>query len=86
MQNLRIAARYPDGSLWILNKVGSFLSMRKYVAQLIAINQAKILRMTFDPDGAIDVLNDGLRPERPGYFRQADALVCSSPSSNQSPI
>lgn len=37
--------------------------------------KAKILRMTYDPDGAISVLKDGLRPERPGHFVQADALV-----------
>ncbi|EJD00340.1 uncharacterized protein FOMMEDRAFT_142311 [Fomitiporia mediterranea MF3/22] len=39
------------------------------------LNRAKILRMTYDPEGAIAVLQDGLRPERPGHFQQADALL-----------
>ncbi|KAI5121532.1 hypothetical protein M0805_002592 [Coniferiporia weirii] len=39
------------------------------------LNRAKILRMTYDPEGAISVLQDGLRPERHGHFQQADALL-----------
>ena len=40
------------------------------------IFQAKILRVTHDPDAAIAVLQDGLKSDRPSTFRQADALVC----------
>jgi hypothetical protein len=36
--------------------------------------------MTYDPDGAIEVLKDGLKPDRSGYFQQADALVRSDAS------
>ncbi|KAH8111665.1 outer membrane protein Iml2/Tetratricopeptide repeat protein 39 [Phellopilus nigrolimitatus] len=39
------------------------------------LNRAKILRMTYDPEGAIAILQDGLRPERVGHFQQADALL-----------
>ncbi|KAL5513993.1 hypothetical protein ACEPAG_2754 [Sanghuangporus baumii] len=39
------------------------------------LNRAKILRMSYNPQGAIDVLQDGLRPDRPGRFQQADALL-----------
>ncbi|TDL16298.1 hypothetical protein BD410DRAFT_795499 [Rickenella mellea] len=52
----RIVARYPDGSLWILN-------------------QAKILRMTYDPEGAIRVLQSGLAQGRLSTFLQADSLL-----------
>lgn len=31
--------------------------------------------MTSDPDGAIEILREGLNPKRPGHFIQADALV-----------
>lgn len=43
----------------------------------LTLCQAKILRMTFDPDGAIAILQHGLRPDRPeeARFQQADALV-----------
>ena len=34
--------------------------------------------MTYDPEGAISVLQDGLRPDKPGHFQQADALVSIS--------
>ena len=39
--------------------------------------QAKILRMSYDTQGAIKVLQDGLKPERPHTFSQADGLVSS---------
>ncbi|RXW20654.1 hypothetical protein EST38_g5215 [Candolleomyces aberdarensis] len=39
------------------------------------LNRAKILRMTHDPDGAIRVLKDGLRPERTHSFAQADMML-----------
>ncbi|KAH9901427.1 outer membrane protein Iml2/Tetratricopeptide repeat protein 39 [Cubamyces lactineus] len=52
----KLEARYPTGSLWILNR-------------------AKILRMSYDPDGAITVLQDGLKPGRPHTFAQADGLL-----------
>lgn len=52
----RVDGRYPDGSLWILNK-------------------AKIQRMTYDTEGAIETLRDGLKPERKKSFSQADTLL-----------
>lgn len=52
----RISARYPTGSLWILNR-------------------AKILRMSGDAQAAITVLQEGLSPEHPQMFVQADALL-----------
>ncbi|KAF5378316.1 hypothetical protein D9615_008805 [Tricholomella constricta] len=39
------------------------------------LNRAKILRMSYDPDGAIRVLREGLRPGRPHSFAQADTLL-----------
>lgn len=49
--------------------------------------QAKILRMGYDALGAIKVLRDGLSPERPHTFVQADALVRSpSPCCNSHPL
>lgn len=44
----------------------------------VDIFQAKILRMTQDPDAAIAILQDGLKPDRESTFQQADALVCYS--------
>ncbi|OSX65485.1 hypothetical protein POSPLADRAFT_1134175, partial [Postia placenta MAD-698-R-SB12] len=52
----KVSARYPNGSLWILNR-------------------AKILRMSYDTEGAIKVLQDGLKPDRPQTFAQADGLL-----------
>jgi hypothetical protein len=37
--------------------------------------QAKIERMKGDADDAIRTLQDGLKPDRPNDFVQADALV-----------
>lgn len=39
------------------------------------MNRAKILRMSHDPEGAIQALQEGLAPDRPHIFRQADALL-----------
>ncbi|KAF8575789.1 hypothetical protein K439DRAFT_1419445 [Ramaria rubella] len=39
------------------------------------LNSAKILRMSYDPDGAISTLQAGLAPQRPHSFIQADALL-----------
>ncbi|GLB39315.1 putative protein of unknown function (DUF3808) [Lyophyllum shimeji] len=39
------------------------------------LNRAKILRMSYDPEGAIQVLREGLRPDRPHSFAQADTLL-----------
>ncbi|KAG5725885.1 hypothetical protein E4T56_gene5106 [Termitomyces sp. T112] len=39
------------------------------------LNRAKIMRMSYDPEGAIKVLRDGLRPDRPHSFAQADTLL-----------
>ncbi|KAI0807804.1 hypothetical protein C8Q74DRAFT_1443558 [Fomes fomentarius] len=52
----KLEARYPTGSLWILNR-------------------AKILRMSYDPEGAIKVLQGGLAPDMPHTFAQADGLL-----------
>ena len=43
------------------------------------LNRAKILRMSYDPEGAIRVLQDGLKPDRPHSFREADTLVFIHP-------
>ncbi|KAF9449736.1 hypothetical protein P691DRAFT_774496 [Macrolepiota fuliginosa MF-IS2] len=42
---------------------------------LWVLNKAKILRMTHDPEAAIKVLQDGLKPDRPFSFAQADSLL-----------
>ncbi|KAJ3526621.1 hypothetical protein NM688_g8239 [Phlebia brevispora] len=39
------------------------------------LNRAKLLRMSYDTAGAIKVLQDGLKPERPQSFAQADGLL-----------
>lgn len=39
------------------------------------LNRAKILRMTYDPEGAIEALKRGLDPGRPHSFAQADTMV-----------
>ncbi|KAH8106957.1 outer membrane protein Iml2/Tetratricopeptide repeat protein 39 [Cristinia sonorae] len=39
------------------------------------LNRAKILRMSGDTPGAIDVLQAGLQPDRPHTFAQADSLL-----------
>ncbi|KAI9567191.1 outer membrane protein Iml2/Tetratricopeptide repeat protein 39 [Boletus coccyginus] len=52
----KVSARYPNGTLWILNK-------------------AKIQRMTRDFEGAIKTLREGLAPDRPETFPQADVLL-----------
>ncbi|TFK33083.1 outer membrane protein Iml2/Tetratricopeptide repeat protein 39 [Crucibulum laeve] len=39
------------------------------------LNRAKILRMSHDAEGAIRVLEEGLKPERPHSFAQADTLL-----------
>jgi hypothetical protein len=39
------------------------------------LKKAKILRMSYDAEGAIKVLQDGLEVERPNRFKQADTLV-----------
>ncbi|KLO11975.1 hypothetical protein SCHPADRAFT_876147 [Schizopora paradoxa] len=53
------------------------LSQRYPGGSLWVLNRAKILRMTYDPDGAITVLQKGLSVDRPenGHFRQADAVL-----------
>lgn len=37
--------------------------------------------MSYDADGAIKVLQDGLRVEKDNRFKQADSLVSPLPSS-----
>ncbi|PSR77603.1 hypothetical protein PHLCEN_2v7793 [Hermanssonia centrifuga] len=39
------------------------------------LNRAKLLRMSYDTEGAIKVLQDGLKPDRPHSFLQADGLL-----------
>ncbi|EAU84983.2 hypothetical protein CC1G_04079 [Coprinopsis cinerea okayama7 len=39
------------------------------------LNRAKILRMSCDAEGAIRVLQNGLKPERPHSFAQADMML-----------
>lgn len=41
--------------------------------------KAKILRMSYDADGAIQVLQDGLKMEKKNRFKQADSLVILYP-------
>ncbi|KAF8967258.1 hypothetical protein BDZ97DRAFT_1804125 [Flammula alnicola] len=52
----KIATRYPEGALWILNR-------------------AKIMRMSYDAEGAILVLQSGLKDVRKHSFAQADMLL-----------
>ena len=42
---------------------------------ILTFLQAKILRMSYDADGAIQVLRDGLKMEKKNRFKQADSLV-----------
>ncbi|KAI0822776.1 outer membrane protein Iml2/Tetratricopeptide repeat protein 39 [Trametes gibbosa] len=51
------------------------LESRYPTGSLWILNRAKILRMSYDPDGAIKVLQDGLVPGRPHTFAQADGLL-----------
>ena len=39
------------------------------------IYQAKLMRMSYDAAGAIEVLQNGLKGPRPQSFHQADGLV-----------
>ena len=48
---------------------------------ILTFLQAKILRMSYDADGAIQVLRDGLKMEKKNRFKQADSLVIPLPSS-----
>ncbi|KAI0672830.1 outer membrane protein Iml2/Tetratricopeptide repeat protein 39 [Trametes maxima] len=51
------------------------LESRYPTGSLWILNRAKILRMSYDPEGAIKVLQDGLVPGRPHTFAQADGLL-----------
>ncbi|RPD66519.1 hypothetical protein L226DRAFT_557573 [Lentinus tigrinus ALCF2SS1-7] len=51
------------------------LESRYPTGSLWILNRAKILRMSYDPDGAIKVLQDGLAPGLPHTFAQADGLL-----------
>ncbi|KAH9930772.1 uncharacterized protein B0H18DRAFT_993499 [Fomitopsis serialis] len=62
----------------ILRQYGAIvdkLSSRYPNGSLWILNRAKILRMSYDTQGAIKVLQDGLKPERPHTFAQADGLL-----------
>ena len=71
----KVAGRFPFGSLWILNKVSI---SPQCSPGCLTVSQAKILRMSYDADGAIQVLQDGLAMEKKNRFKQADALVVPS--------
>ncbi|KAF9792188.1 hypothetical protein BJ322DRAFT_19589 [Thelephora terrestris] len=45
------------------------------LGSLWILNKAKILRMSYDADGAIQVLQDGLKLEKKNKFKQADSLL-----------
>ncbi|KAI0748463.1 outer membrane protein Iml2/Tetratricopeptide repeat protein 39 [Daedaleopsis nitida] len=51
------------------------LELRYPTGSLWILNRAKILRMSYDPEGAIKVLQDGLAPGLPHTFAQADGLL-----------
>ncbi|CCL99980.1 uncharacterized protein FIBRA_02005 [Fibroporia radiculosa] len=51
------------------------VSTRYPNGSLWILNRAKILRMSYDTEGAIQVLQDGLKPDRPKTFVQADGLL-----------
>ncbi|KZT09584.1 uncharacterized protein LAESUDRAFT_741851 [Laetiporus sulphureus 93-53] len=51
------------------------ISTRYPAGSLWILNRAKILRMSYDTEGAIKVLQEGLKPERPHTFAQADGLL-----------
>ncbi|PCH37913.1 hypothetical protein WOLCODRAFT_135919 [Wolfiporia cocos MD-104 SS10] len=51
------------------------ISTRYPSGSLWILNRAKILRMSYDTQGAIKVLQEGLKPERPHTFVQADGLL-----------
>ncbi|KAI0780543.1 outer membrane protein Iml2/Tetratricopeptide repeat protein 39 [Trametes elegans] len=51
------------------------LESRYPTGSLWILNRAKILRMSYDPDGAIKVLQGGLAPGRPHTFAQADTML-----------
>jgi len=74
----KVAGRFPLGSLWILNRVRT---PQNVLGVILTSFQAKILRMSYDADGAIQVLQDGLKMEKNNRFKQADSLVISLPSS-----
>lgn len=73
--DVSLEARYPTGSLWILNRVSSTFARTENME--LTDLQAKILRMTGDPTGAIKHLLDGLKPDHKS-FAQADTLVSGS--------
>ncbi|KAI0077111.1 hypothetical protein K474DRAFT_1662044 [Panus rudis PR-1116 ss-1] len=55
----------------IVDKVES----RYPTGSLWILNRAKILRMSYDASAAIEVLQSGLKPDRPHTFAQADGLL-----------
>jgi len=56
------------------------------VINSLTIWQAKIQRMTRDFEGAIKTLREGLAPDRPETFPQADVLVYGSRSERNNSI
>ncbi|KAH9484607.1 Inclusion body clearance protein IML2 [Psilocybe cubensis] len=63
----KILAEYKD----IVDRIES----RYPEGALWVLNRAKILRMSYDPQSAIKVLQDGLKPDRTHSFVQADMLL-----------
>ncbi|KAH9852714.1 outer membrane protein Iml2/Tetratricopeptide repeat protein 39 [Lenzites betulinus] len=69
---------YQANEVHIMKQYGAIvdkLESRYPTGSLWILNRAKILRMSYDPDGAIKVLQDGLVPGRPHTFAQADGLL-----------
>jgi hypothetical protein len=58
-----------------LNQPMLRVSAKYPTGALWILNKAKILRMSGDSDGAIQVLRQGLAPDMPHTFAQADMLV-----------
>ncbi|KAF8229976.1 hypothetical protein L208DRAFT_1284137 [Tricholoma matsutake] len=51
------------------------IAIRYPQGALWILNRARILRMSHDAEGAIKLLQEGLRPERPTTFVQADTIL-----------
>ncbi|KAK0211394.1 outer membrane protein Iml2/Tetratricopeptide repeat protein 39 [Desarmillaria ectypa] len=69
---------YQADEAHILKQYGAMVtsvSERYPTGSLWTLNQAKIKRMSYDAQGAITVLRDGLKPDREASFKQADTLL-----------
>ncbi|KAI0723829.1 outer membrane protein Iml2/Tetratricopeptide repeat protein 39 [Cerioporus squamosus] len=71
-----LLAGYQADEEHILSSTAQLSTKSRYpTGSLWILNRAKILRMSYDPDGAIKVLQDGLAPGLPHTFAQADGLL-----------